>query len=140
MRNRQFLGLKFIRQHPISYKSENKSKIFVADFYCHEAKLVIEIDGPIHDVQEEKGTIKDLVLKEKWLIIYRYKNREIEHELSIILNTLQLRLNGRFQVGMIVFHVCSNKCKLEESWNGSLLVGKRQLLVARGLLLLSRMG
>ena len=92
VRNRQFLGLKFIRQYPISYKFENNSKIFVADFYCHEAKLVIEIDGPIHDSLEEKDTIKDLVLKEKGLTIYRYKNREIEHELPTVLNRLQLGL------------------------------------------------
>ena len=92
VRNRQFLGLKFVRQYPIAYEFENKSRVFIADFYCHEAKLVIEIDGPIHDFQEEKDEIKDLVLKEKGLTIYRYKNREIEHELATVLNALQCRL------------------------------------------------
>ena len=48
----QFPEYKFRRQHPIS--------IYIADFYCHKLKLVIEIDGSIHDSEEaswltEKG-------------------------------------------------------------------------------------
>jgi cyclase len=38
------LGVKFRRQHPIWN--------YIADFYCHELKLVIEVDGSIHDVKE----------------------------------------------------------------------------------------
>jgi cyclase len=38
------LGVKFRRQHPIS--------CFIADFYCHETKLIIELDGNIHDQPE----------------------------------------------------------------------------------------
>jgi len=38
------LGVKFRRQHPISN--------YIADFYCHSAGLVIEIDGSIHDEPE----------------------------------------------------------------------------------------
>src|SRR5258705_8672368 len=48
--------LKFRRQHPISN--------FIVDFYCHPLKLVIEIDGDIHDVEEVK---KNDILREKTL-------------------------------------------------------------------------
>ncbi|MCS6918857.1 MAG: rRNA maturation RNAse YbeY, partial [Fimbriimonadales bacterium] len=41
LRNRQLLGFKFRRQHTIER--------FIVDFYCPEAKLVIEVDGEIHD-------------------------------------------------------------------------------------------
>jgi cyclase len=44
------LGYKFRRQHPMSE--------YVADFFCYKLKLVIEIDGPIHDAEEVKT--KDL--------------------------------------------------------------------------------
>ncbi len=40
LRNRQLGGLKFLRQHPIGHS--------IVDFYCHENRLVIEIDGGIH--------------------------------------------------------------------------------------------
>lgn len=38
-------GIRFKRQHPILY--------FIADFYCHKAKLVIEVDGGYHDIPEQ---------------------------------------------------------------------------------------
>jgi very-short-patch-repair endonuclease len=41
LRSNKIAGLKFRRQHPVKY--------YIADFYCHEARLVIEVDGPIHD-------------------------------------------------------------------------------------------
>jgi very-short-patch-repair endonuclease len=40
LKNRKLQGLKFRRQHPIHW--------YVADFYCHEKRLVIEVDGGIH--------------------------------------------------------------------------------------------
>lgn len=46
LRNKKLNGLKFRRQHPLD--------IFIADFYCHEKKLVIELDGGIHDILEQK--------------------------------------------------------------------------------------
>ena len=38
-------GIRFKRQHPILY--------FIADFYCHKAKLIIEIDGGYHNIPEQ---------------------------------------------------------------------------------------
>ena len=46
LRNRQVFKLKFRRQHPIGR--------YVADFYCHEINLVIELDGLIHEQKEIK--------------------------------------------------------------------------------------
>jgi len=40
LRNRKLNGFKFRRQHPIDK--------YIADFYCHETKLIIEVDGEIH--------------------------------------------------------------------------------------------
>jgi very-short-patch-repair endonuclease len=48
IRNRKILGKKFLRQYPIIYKWRGKQKFFVADFYCHENRLIIELDGGIH--------------------------------------------------------------------------------------------
>jgi cyclase len=43
------LGFKFRRQHPFS--------IYIVDFYCHQLKLAIEVDGSIHEVEEVKKNI-----------------------------------------------------------------------------------
>ena len=43
-------GLKFRRQHPIG--------IYIADFYCHKIKLIVEVDGSIHTVKDVKDNDK----------------------------------------------------------------------------------
>lgn len=43
-------GLKFRRQHPIG--------IYIADFYCHKIKLIVEVDGSIHTVKDVKENDK----------------------------------------------------------------------------------
>jgi very-short-patch-repair endonuclease len=50
LRNRKVLNLKFRRQHVIEG--------FVVDFYCHELRLAIEIDGKIHKRQKEYDELR----------------------------------------------------------------------------------
>jgi very-short-patch-repair endonuclease len=47
LKNKQLLGLKFRRQHSIDR--------FIVDFYCNEVRLVVEVDGSIHDYTQEKA-------------------------------------------------------------------------------------
>ena len=63
--------LKFRRQHPISN--------YIADFYCHTIKLVIEIDGDIHNDEEVKklDNSRESYLKEIGLTVLRFKNEEV---------------------------------------------------------------
>ena len=65
------LGVKFRRQHPISQ--------FIADFYCHELKLVIEVDGEIHLHQEniEYDKMRTSVFNDHGISVIRFTNREI---------------------------------------------------------------
>ncbi|MGZ9220604.1 MAG: DUF559 domain-containing protein [Anaerolineales bacterium] len=37
---------------------------FIVDFYCHKARLVIELDGDIHVVQQEEDARREKVLSE----------------------------------------------------------------------------
>lgn len=65
------LWLKFRRQHPFGR--------YIVDFYCHELKLVIEIDWSIHDIEENKRRDKQREedLKMEWLHIIRFTNDEL---------------------------------------------------------------
>ena len=82
LRNRQLKGLKFRRQHPVD--------IFIADFYCHEKKIIIELDGGIHDLteQHEYDDGRTFVLEEKGFKIMRFKNEKIENDLEKVLNRI----------------------------------------------------
>jgi len=79
LRNRQINGLKFRRQHPVSS--------FIADFYCHEVQLIIELDGSIHDDPEvaDRDEIRTNVFKEKELKVIRFKNEEVLTDLKTVL-------------------------------------------------------
>ena len=80
LRNRKLDGWKFLRQHAIIYESvRNEFFFFIPDFYCSELKLVIELDGKIHDFQKEHDYNRDMILKAKGISILRIKNHEINN-------------------------------------------------------------
>ncbi|MEP5612252.1 MAG: endonuclease domain-containing protein [Cyclobacteriaceae bacterium] len=74
VRNRRLRGLKFNRQFIIEHESRS---YFIADFYCHEYKLIVEIDGGIHKQQVEYDKIREDILVEMGYDIIRFSNEEI---------------------------------------------------------------
>ncbi len=72
-------NIKFRRQHPIG--------LYVADFFCHKLKLIIEVDGSIHDLKEIKIYDEE---REKYFIglgykIIRFSNTQVYNQLEFIL-------------------------------------------------------
>ncbi|MEA2095828.1 MAG: endonuclease domain-containing protein [Candidatus Cloacimonadota bacterium] len=82
VRNRRFLDLKFKRQFPIEFDYEDRKRFFIADFYCHEKKLVVEIDGGIHESQKEYDELRDEIMNILGLKIIRFSNIEILNNLE----------------------------------------------------------
>ena len=70
------LGVRFRRQQVIAG--------FIVDFYCHRAALVVEVDGDIHDLQQEEDAWREKVLREMGLRIVRFRNDEVLHGLSVV--------------------------------------------------------
>jgi len=80
LRNRKFYEKKFLRQHPFIYDSKHQEHFFfVADFYCAEEKLVVELDGKVHDYQKDRDEHRDEILKALGLSILRIKNEELQN-------------------------------------------------------------
>ena len=75
------LGVHFRRQQVIAG--------FIVDFYCHKAALVIEVDGDIHDLQQEEDTRREKVLSEMGLRIVRFKNDKILKNLSAVVEKVR---------------------------------------------------
>lgn len=76
LRNNQLKGLKFRRQHPIG--------LYIADFYCHKLKLIIEVDGEYHNLPEqiEKDKERTQILESNGLQLIRFTNNEIQKNLE----------------------------------------------------------
>lgn len=61
----------------------------IADFYCHEAKLVVEVDGGIHEQQKDYDEAREFVLKGLGMKIIRFKNKQIINQLETSLKDLK---------------------------------------------------
>ena len=91
LRNRQ-MGFKFRRQHPIDQ--------FIIDFYCAQAKLVIEIDGESHfqQGQEEYDQARTKYLEELGYKVIRFTNDDVRYNIDAvagaILETVENRIAG----------------------------------------------
>src|SRR5699024_9552307 len=69
LRKRRLKGYRFVRQKPFVYKQRNyKRYFFIADFYCAQKKLVVELDGKIHEYRQNYDYNRDLILKKMSLI------------------------------------------------------------------------
>lgn len=75
------LGVHFRRQQII--------RGFIVDFYCHKKALVIEVDGDIHDLQQEEDARREKVLSEIGLTIIRFQNDEVLKNLSIVVEKIR---------------------------------------------------
>ena len=94
LRNRKLHGYKFLRQHPIVYNQYGSGvKYFVADFYCDCKKIVIELDGPIHENNLEYDQFRDAEMVNLGLNILRIKNEELQN-INDVLKKIETYLNS----------------------------------------------
>jgi len=85
VRDRKFLGLKFYRQHPLFFDYLSKETFFIADFFCHERQLVVEIDGKIHDYRKDHDELRTFIISMMGIQVIRFRNEEIENDLRGVL-------------------------------------------------------
>ena len=79
LKGKKLLGYDFHRQKPLLE--------FIADFYCHELELVIEIDGFTHEFEEtkQKDMFKQAKLEEIGLSVLRFTDEEVHSELDQVI-------------------------------------------------------
>jgi very-short-patch-repair endonuclease len=84
VRNRK-LGAKIVRQKPIILDYFGKKKAFVADFYCNDAGLAIEIDGDIHSKQSDYDSLRAMLLNQTGIRLIRFTNDEVMKNIDGVL-------------------------------------------------------
>ena len=82
LRNKRFYGYKFRRQHPIA--------IFIADFYCHTQKLIIEIDGEYHETSEQQflDNERTQYFTDNDIKLIRFTNEQVLNDIELVLNEI----------------------------------------------------
>ena len=86
LRGKKVNGLKFRRQHPIS--------TFIADFYCHEKQVVIEVDGEYHfqNDQPQYDAWRTEILEDLGVKVIRFSNQEVEDDIVSVISILKKML------------------------------------------------
>src|SRR6266446_874132 len=89
LRNRNFAGYKFRRQHPLDR--------YILDFYCPTAKLAIELDGGGHNyrVGQVRDRTRSEFLSPKGIIVLRFWNHQVRQELDSVLQAIWFALQER---------------------------------------------
>ena len=85
LKNKQLYGLKFRRQHPLHH--------FILDFYCHAHKLVIEVDGGIHQQQSDYDEARTEWLTQRDFKVIRFTNEEVLKNIEAVLQTIAKACN-----------------------------------------------
>ena len=91
VRNRRLAGLKFRRQHPIGP--------YTADFYCPEARLVVEIDGADHENRHAADRVRDRYMRSRGMRVLRFMASEINSNLGGVLQTIADAASERLEDG-----------------------------------------
>ena len=81
IQGRQLAGLRFRNQHPIGP--------FVADFFCPAARLIVEVDGSIHDQQAEQDAVRTDHLAALGYRVLRFRNDEVLNDLPAALARIE---------------------------------------------------
>lgn len=77
VRDRRMNAKKFLRQHPIRFMYYGKRRFFVADFYCAKLKLVLEIDGKIHERQRDYDELRTFIINQLGIKVVRVTNEAV---------------------------------------------------------------
>ena len=89
LRNRKLNGMKWRRQTNVD--------AFIADFLCHEYRLIVEIDGGIHEEQEEYDLLRTEIIEHRKFRVIRFKNEEVLHALPTVLQRIHEACTSKTQ-------------------------------------------
>jgi very-short-patch-repair endonuclease len=68
----------------VRFRRQQVIQGFIVDFYCHKSALVVEVDGDIHDLQQEEDVRREKVLSALGLRVVRFRNDDVVRKLSTV--------------------------------------------------------
>ena len=96
-RQERHLWYDFLRDYPVKIYKQKIIGNYIADFYCHSALLVIELDGSQHYMAEgaDKDRKRTEVLEEMGIDVIRFSNREIDENFNGVCEKIDLVIKER---------------------------------------------
>jgi len=81
LNNKKVLKVRFRRQHQINN--------FIADFYCHAVRLVVEVDGEIHNSRVENDEGRTAEMERFGIKVIRFRNDEVENNIEDVIQKIE---------------------------------------------------
>lgn len=102
-REENHLWYDFLRSYPVRFQRQKTIGCFIADFYCHAAKLVIELDGSQHYTEQGLAYDKErsAILQQYGLKVIRFSNREVMQEFIAVCNQIDKEVQNRIKGGAL---------------------------------------
>jgi very-short-patch-repair endonuclease len=73
----------------VRFRRQQVIQGFIVDFYCHKSALVVEVDGDIHDLQQEEDVRREKVLSALGLRVVRFRNDDVVRKLSTVVGKIK---------------------------------------------------
>jgi len=89
LKGKQICGIRFRRQHPIS--------LFIVDFYCHEVRLVVEVDGEIHYDRIDYDDGRSAKMERFGIKVIRFTNFEVENNIEKVIMRIETTVIERIK-------------------------------------------
>ena len=86
----------FLQKYPVKIYKQKIIDNYITDFYCHSAKLVIEIDGSQHYTAQGKeyDEKRTAVLEKRGLSVLRFSNKDIDERFEQVCYIIDQRIKG----------------------------------------------
>ncbi len=96
-REERHLWYDFLKSHPLRFLRQKPIGPYIADFYCAQAKLVIELDGSQHFDEDalKKDEQRTRFLRANGLTVIRFTNRQINEQFPEVCQTINAVLQGQ---------------------------------------------
>ena len=98
-REEKHLWYDFLRYYPVKIYKQRIIDNFIADFYCHSARLIIELDGSNHYTNQGKShdAARTEILKRYGIDILRFSNRDIDDNFEGVCYMIDKVINERIE-------------------------------------------
>ncbi len=93
----QHLWFRFLRSYPVKIYKQRIIESFVVDFYCAEARLVIELDGSQHYTEQGKAYDEERssIMEGYGVEVLRFTNLEVDREFDAVCERIDARIKQR---------------------------------------------
>lgn len=90
----------FLRIYPVRFQRQKVIDGYIADFYCHRAKLVIELDGGQHysEIGMEYDALRTRILNAYSLEVIRFSNSEVKQNFDGVCNFIDRKVQGKLNL------------------------------------------